>query len=104
MKTKSKPPTWWNTELNNLRREVRKAHSKWRRGSLNPSMTPNEVSELKDAYHDTRKEYSKCIKKSKRDSWRKFTTECEDIYMLNKIIFKKQQNAIAMMEGCNTGL
>ena len=67
-------------------------------------MTPNEVSELKDAYHDTRKEYSKCIKKSKRDSWRKFTTECEDIYMLNKIIFKKQQNATAIMEGCNTGL
>ena len=24
--------------------------------------------------------------------------------MLNKIIFKKQQNSISMMEGCNTGL
>ena len=33
-----------------------------------------------------------------------FTSECEDIYLLNKIVFKKQQNSISMMEGCNTGL
>ena len=50
-----------------------------------------------------RKEYSKEIKKSKRASWRKFTSECEDIYLLNKIIHNKQQNSISMMEGCNTG-
>ena len=28
----------------------------------------------------------------------------KDFYKLNKIIFKKQQNSISMLEGCNTGL
>ena len=51
-----------------------------------------------------KKELTKCVKTSKRTLWRTFTSDCEDIYMLNKIVFKKQQNSISMMEGCNTGL
>ena len=31
-----------------------------------------------------------------------FTSECVDIYQLNKIIFKKQLSSISMMESCNT--
>ena len=57
-----------------------------------------------NAYKSIRNEYIKKIKKSKTSSWRKSTSECENIYTLNKIIFKKQQKSISMMEGCNTAL
>ena len=59
---------------------------------------------MNNVYKNNRKEYSQRIKNAKKASWRKFTSECEDIYLLNKIVFKKQQNSISMMEGCNTGL
>ena len=44
------------------------------------------------------------MRKTKKSSWKDFTSNCEDIYMLNKIIHKKQQSSISMMEDCNTSL
>jgi hypothetical protein len=44
------------------------------------------------------------MKNSKKFSWRTFTSECDDLYKLNKLIFKKQQNSISMIEGCSSGL
>ena len=70
----------------------------------NPNAKQRTIQEKYDAYKSIKKEYFKTVIKSKISSWEKFTSECEDIYKLNKIIFKKQQNSISMMESCNTGL
>ena len=51
-----------------------------------------------------RAEFSKLVKKSKGSSWNSFVEKCDDIYLLNKIIYKKQQNSISMIEGYNTAL
>ena len=45
-----------------------------------------------------RKNISKVLKKSKLNSWKNFTSECDDTYKLKKIIFKKQQNSLFKME------
>ena len=101
---KTKPATWWTTELHNLRRMCRTAEKDWKKLSSKPDQNQKNILEKYNAYKSIRQEYDKCIKKSKCSSWRAFTSGCEDIYKLNKIIFKKQQNSISMMEGCNTGL
>ena len=104
MKEKPKPPTCWTTELNNLKVRLRNTQNEWRRISSNPDSAHEAVKEKYNAYKSLRTQFSKLIKKTKRSSWRNFTSNCEDIYMLNKIIHKKQQNSISMMEGCTTGL
>ena len=103
-KIKTKPATWWTTELHNLRRKYRIAQKDWKILAAKPNSNQVDILDKYNAFKSIRKEYGKCIKKSKSSSWRTFTSECEDIYKLNKIIFKKQQNSISMMEGCNTAL
>ena len=103
-KFKTKTPTWWTTELHNLRTKVRNTQNEWRNMSSNPNIDQETISKKYNEYKTLRSEFSKTIKKSKRSSWRSFVAECDDIYLLNKIIYKKQQNSISMIEGCNTAL
>ena len=102
--TKSKPPSWWTPELSNLRGQVRAAKTEFKKLSSDPNTNQDKILKKHNAFKSINKEFSKSIKYSKRNSWRALTSNCEDIYMLNKIIYKKQQNSISMMEGCNTGL
>ena len=101
---KTKPASWWTTELHNHRRKVKIAEKYWKKAASNPEAEQENILKKYNAYKSIKKEYFKCIKKSKTSSWRSFTSNCDDIYKLNKIIFKKQQNSISMMEGCDTGL
>ena len=101
LKLKNKPPSWWNTELHNLRRKVRNADRAWKTCSNNRENRENTLNKY-EAYKSLKKDYKTSIKKAKTDSWRSFTANCVDIYQLNKIIFKKQLNSISMMENCNT--
>ena len=95
---KTKPPTWWTTELHNIRRQVKSAEKDWKKLTCNPRAKQEDILIKHNAYKSIRNEYSKSIKKSKISSWKKFTSECDDIYSLNKIIYKRKQNSISMME------
>ena len=97
--TKTKSPNWWTPELHNLRKKTKIAHKNWKTLSSIPGANPNDILDKYNTYKSVRSEYSKGIKNSKTSSWRSFTSSCEDIYILNKIVFKKQQNSISMMEG-----
>ena len=99
--TKPKPQSWWTTELTNLRGRVRAIKREWKRLSSDSNADQTKVLEKHNTYKSLKSELNRSIKSSKKTSWRTFTSECEDIYMLNKIIHRKQQNAISMMEGCN---
>ena len=99
-KIKRQQPIWWSAELHNLRKKVRALYKHWKKASPNTGVQADRYN----TYKSVNKEYFKSIDKAKKASWRKFTSECEDIYLLNKIIHKKQQSSISMMEGCNTGL
>ena len=82
---KDKKAHWWNNDLHNMRKKVRVLYKKWKKS---PPHTDEEM-ERYDTYKSFKKEYFRNIEKAKRNSWRTFTAECEDIYMLNKIIHKK---------------
>ena len=99
---KSKPPSWWTTELHNLRRKVRNAEKAWKKLCSNNGANRENTLNKYEAYKSIRKDYITSIKKAKTFSWRSFTSNCVDIYQLNRIIFKKQINSISMMENCNT--
>ena len=83
---KTKSPTWWTTELHNLRTRVRNTQNEWRNISSNHNTDQETVTKKYNEYKTLRSEFSKLIKKSKRSSWRPFVVECDDIYLLNKII------------------
>ena len=100
MSTKSQPHKWWK---HNLKKKVKSSYKDWKTLSYNADADQDSILSKYNTYKSVRNEYAKAIKDSKASSWRAFTSECEDIYALNKIIFKKQQNGISMMEGCNTG-
>ena len=104
LKTKNSQPTWWTQDLYNRKAKLKALKNKWKKASSNPEVDENLVNEKHLEYQNMRKKFSKEIRKSKRDSWNSFTSNTVDIYSLNKIILKKQQNSISMMEGCKTGL
>ena len=101
---KSNQPSLWTPELSNLRGQVRAASRELKKLSSDPNSDQNEILKKHHALKEMKKEFSKSIKNSKRNSWRAFTSSSEDIYVLNKIIHKKQQNFISMMEGCKNDL
>ena len=104
LKTKDRNPTWWTNDLCNKKAKLKALKNEWKKASSNPEAVENIVKEKHLAYQSMRKDFSREIRKSKRESWNSFTSNTVDIYSLNKIIFKKQQNSISMMEGCHTGL
>ena len=99
---KNKPPSWWTTELHNLRRKVRNAEKAWKKLCSNNGANRENTLNKYEAYKSIRKDYITSIKKAKTSSWRSFTSNSVDIYQLNRIIFEKQINSISMMEDCNT--
>ena len=101
-KFKSKTQPWWNTNLHNLKIKEKRAYDKWDSTRIGNDL--EGATDKHEAYKKSRKEFKRAVRKSKRTSWQKFTSECNDIYLLNKIVHKGQQNSISMMEGCDTAL
>ena len=89
LKTKNRTPTWWTNDLCNKKAKLKALKNEWKKASSNPEAVENIFKEKHLAYHSMRKEFSKEIRKSKRESWNSFTSNTVDIYSLNKIICKK---------------
>ena len=58
-KIKTKPPSWWSTELHNLKIKVRNTQNEWRRISSNPDSDQDRVLEKYNAYKSIRADFSK---------------------------------------------
>ena len=67
---KTKPPSWWTTELHNLRRKVRNAEKVWKKLCSKIGAKREDISLKYEAYKSIKKEYFKRIKKSKLSSWK----------------------------------
>ncbi|MCP3668559.1 MAG: hypothetical protein GY696_39775 [Gammaproteobacteria bacterium] len=67
---KRKQVPWWNRELSDLRKESREALKRVRVTSL---------AEDWSRYKSVRNQYGRLIKSSKRESWRRFCTEVQDM-------------------------
>ena len=100
---KRKSPEWWSTELSNTKGLLRQLNREWKYERTKPNPDTEKIKLKHAKYKALRSKFDKDIKDAKKLSWRTFTSKCEDIYLLNKIIFKKQQNSISMIESCNTG-
>ena len=72
--------TWWNTEVNGLRREARRAHRKAIKSKLEKDW---------EAFRQAQTIYKKAVRKAKRDSWRLFTESMKSqsaIARLTKVV------------------
>jgi hypothetical protein len=68
---------WWNEKLTKARKEANRARNKFRRtGDL----------DQQEVWKDLERKYKRMIKKSKRNTWRKFVTEADEntIWKLKK--------------------
>ena len=68
LRMKTKPPSWWTTELHNLRRKARIAEKIWKKLCSNVGADREITLSKYEAYKSIRKEYFKKIKKSKLSS------------------------------------
>ena len=81
--------SWWNEELKSLKMEVRR---------LERMATKDEAS--KEAFSQKRREYKSAIKKSKKLSWREFTSntdKLQDVARLSKIIFNSKTPDVGLL-------
>ena len=104
VKFRNKTNVWWNQDLKKLRRKVKTKYNEWKQCSTSENVTETETNDKYREYSETRRQYAQATKKAKRSSWQAFTSECKDGYLLDKIIHKKQQNTLSIMEGCNTAI
>ena len=101
--TKPSTPNWWTTDLENLKGKLQAKKRELKRLTNGASADVAMADEKHQEYKKLKKDFSKLIKSSKRDTWRKFTSECKDIYFLNKLNHKKQQCQVSMMRDCHNG-
>ena len=59
---KPKPPSWWTTELHNLKRKVKNAWNDWKNLSSNPEAEQENILNKYDAYKSIKKNISKVLK------------------------------------------
>ena len=52
---KTKPPSWWTTELHNLRRKAKIAWKHWKKLSSNPEAEQGNISKKYNAYKGIKK-------------------------------------------------
>ena len=82
------PNPWWNSELDDLRKELKHAHDR-----------RSQSQEAWESYHELRKDYRKKISQAKRETWREFCTKAEtagDISKIVKILKPKQAKGISL--------
>lgn len=89
-KNKKEQPPWWNSELEKLMKETRKlyslAHSK------NPKKSALEKEQALGVYKENKRILKNKIRKSKRESWMKFTSSIEngnEATRLRKVLSKE---------------
>ena len=74
---KQKQPDWWNDEISATRHDVRTLYRKARR--------KNTESDW-EAYRAKRSDFNRMLKKSKRDSWRNFSSEVVNTKNMARLI------------------
>ena len=62
---KTKPPSWWTTELHNLRRQVKIAWKYWKKLFSNPDAEQENILNKYNAHKSIKKEYFKRVNKTK---------------------------------------
>jgi hypothetical protein len=60
------------------------------------------IENARKEYVTLKMDYAKMIKEAKINTWQKLLTESQDIYRLDKIIHKREQNNISLLEGCSS--
>ena len=81
--------TWWNTEVNGLRREARRAHRKAIKSKLEKDW---------EAFRQAQTIFKKAVRKAKRDSWRLFTESMKSqsaIARLTKVMGRNETMQIS---------
>ena len=71
---------WWDNDAKLAARRVKQAHTIWRK---------NRTNDNHERLKKERKDYRKCIRVAKRESWKKFLDSratCGDTAKLNKIL------------------
>jgi ribonuclease HI len=85
------PFTWWNDECANLKKEVKRLSGRFR-------YRRTEASH--EALTEARRNYSKAIRKAKREDWKRFCNEANDqkkVSLLNRVINAKENQTLGLL-------
>ena len=99
---KHKPNYWWTTELEVQKAKVDKHHAAWRKFSSYPNTPKANIDEAKKNYVTLKNEYAKMITSAKANAWQKVLTDNGDIYKLDKLIYRREQNNVSLLRGCSS--
>ena len=99
---KQKPNYWWTTELEVQKAKVDKHHAAWRKLSSYPNTTKATIDEAKKNYVTLKNEYAKMITSAKANAWQKMLTDNGDIFKLDKLIYRREQNNVSLLYGCKS--
>ena len=105
LKTPSKKQerkNWWNAELQAMKTKMDTNYNTWKKFVANPTASTSTREQARKEFVTAKHDYTKMVKSAKRNAWNKLISENVDIYSLDKIIHRRSQNNISLLEGCTT--
>ena len=88
-----KPVPWWTPELSDLRKKTRRAEKHARKGFGSP-----------EAFKLLRKEFSRGVRRARRESWKTFSSNPDDIIDMAKFsrsVFRGKANSVGLLKGAD---
>ena len=99
---KQKRNNWWTTELEAQKAKVEKHHAGWIKLSSHTDTTKATIDEARKNYVILKNEYAKMITSAKANTWQTLLSDNDEIYKLDKVIHKREQNNISLLDGCTS--